>query len=291
MTNIEAIRQAAEALERSGVESARLESELLAAHVLGMTRPQLHLEAHREIKESDLKKLSGLLNQRCRRIPLQHLLGTVSFCGLEMKVNPNVLIPRPETEQLAEKAWNLVRTMEEAGTNPPVVLDLGTGSGCLAICIAAHCPNANIYASDISTAAIEIAMGNALRHGLATRVHFVSGDLFCALPPGRRLDVIVSNPPYIPTEEIDSLAPEVRNHDPHLALDGGPDGLHFYRRIATESRPVVRTGARILMEIGCEQAPAIESIFGEAGWRIETVENDYTQRPRFIQARLAPSLF
>lgn len=288
MTNIEAIRQATEALEKSGVESARLESELLLAHVLGMNRPQLQLAAHRELKEGDGDELSRLLNQRCRRIPLQHLLGTVSFCGLEMKVNPEVLIPRPETEQLAEKAWSLVHTMEEAGTTSPVVMDLGTGSGCLAISMAAHCPNATIFASDISASALETAKENALRHGLVRQVRFLMGDLFSPLPPGTRLDLIVSNPPYIPTAEISSLAPEVQNHDPRLALDGGSDGLLFYRRIAVESRRMVRAGARILLEIGFNQAPAIETLLAEAGWKVEAVEKDYTRRPRFIQARLLP---
>lgn len=286
MTHLEAIHQATRFLEQAGVESARWESELLLAHLLGVNRPQLQLDAHRQLPPADWDKLKALLERRGRRIPLQHLLGAVSFCGLDLEVNPRVLIPRSETEQLAERAWKLVRALEKARPYPPVVMDLGTGSGCLALSIAAHCPQAAIYASDVSPLALATAQSNARRLGLESRVRFLTGDLFSALPPEIELDFIVSNPPYIPTADIEQLAPEVRDHDPKLALDGGEDGLRFYRRIAVESHRVARTGTYLWLEIGYDQARPVESILEDAGWRVEAVEEDYTGRPRFVQAQL-----
>src|SRR5262249_34624698 len=162
-----------------------------------------------------------------------------SFCGLEIAVNRNVLIPRPETELLAQRAATLLQPLPA-----PRVLDLGTGSGCLAIALAVNCPAADIVATDISEEALQVARANAARHGVGAQIQFHRGDGFAAVPGHLRFDLIVSNPPYVASAEIAALEPEVRDHDPRLALDGGADGLEFYRRLAVEAPASLKPAGR-----------------------------------------------
>ena len=266
------------------VESPRLQTELLLAHVLRLQRLQLYLNFERVLNQEELKQLRELVRRRGQRQPLQHLVGSTSFCGLEIAVSPKVLIPRPETELLAERVWKSL-SQPDAPT-PQVVLDFGTGSGCLAIALAVKCPAIEVHALDISTDAINIANRNAQRHIVSDRIEFHTGDGFAALPGGLRFDLIVSNPPYIPSAAIDQLEPEVRAHDPRLALDGGADGLHFYRRLADEAPPFLKPACRIMLELGDQQAEAVREIFTRLNWMIEAVEADYTGRPRILVARL-----
>jgi release factor glutamine methyltransferase len=165
-------------------------------------------------------------------------------------------------------------------------LDFGTGSGCLAIALAVKSPAARIHALDISPDALEVAKQNATRHQVRDRIQFVAGDGFAALPDGSRFDLIISNPPYVPGAEIESLEPEVRDHDPRGALDGGADGLDFFRRFAAEARPFLQSGGRLLLEFGDGQADAIKTIFEAQNWIVESVLPDYTQRPRILTARV-----
>ena len=261
MTNAEAIQTATDALAAAGVENARVDAEWLMAHVLNCRRPELGLRRSETLTQPQAAQWHALIDRRAERIPLQHLLGTADFCGLEMAVNDNVLVPRPETEGLAEAAWQFANALER-----PAVLDLGTGSGCLAIAIAVNCPGAGVHALEVSPAAIAVARANAARHQVSDRIIFHEGDGFEALPGGLSFDLIVSNPPYIPTAEIENLQPEVRNHDPRVALDGGPDGLDFFRAIAALARAALRPGGRLMLEIGDGQAEAVAALLADAGW-------------------------
>ena len=281
VTVLEVIRRSSEFLAKRGVDSPRLQAELLLAHAMGLPRMKLYLNFDRELSGPEQDLARGFVKRRGDREPLQHIVGSTSFCGLEIAVTPAVLVPRPETELLAVRA---VKFLQSRGTAPATVLDFGTGSGCLAIVIAAQVPAAELHAADISGAALQIAQRNAERHQLAGRIHFYDGDGFGALPAELRFDLIVSNPPYIAREEIKALQPEVRDHDPRLALDGGPDGLDFYRRLAGEGAKRLNGGGRLMVELGDGQDTAARALFESEHWRVEGVENDDTGRARILIA-------
>jgi release factor glutamine methyltransferase len=282
VTVLEVIQRSAEFLARKGVESPRLQIELILAHALRMPRMHLYLNFEKELTPDELTEAREMVKRRGEREPLQHILGTTSFCGLEMAVNRHVLIPRPETEILAERAWTHLKGLAPEGQ--PKALDFGTGSGCLAIALAVHCPAAEVWAVDVSPEALEVARENALRHGVHERIQFHQGNGFEAIPPGTRFDLIVSNPPYIPTAEIETLQPEVRDHDPRQALDGGADGLVFYRMFATAAEKFLVPSGTVMLEFGDGQETAIREIFQTERWQVPAVEKDYTQRPRFLIA-------
>jgi release factor glutamine methyltransferase len=256
--------------------------ELLLAHVLQVPRLKLYLNFERALSPTELDALRTMVKRRGEREPLQHIVGSTSFCGLEIEVNPDVLIPRPETELLVERACGLLQARE---SKPATTLDFGTGSGCAAIAIPRQCPNARVLAVDVSPAALAVARRNAERHGVADRIQFHNGDGFSSLPDGLTFDLVVANPPYIPTEEIGTLEPEVRNHDPRLALDGGPDGLAFYRILAREAAFRVFPGAFAALEFGDGQEGPVQELFRNHGWEIDGVTNDYSSRPRILIAR------
>lgn len=282
MTLLEAIQRSSEFLARKGVESPRLQAELLLAHVLGLPRMKLYLEFERRLVEGEVNSLRELVRRRGGREPLQHLVGSTSFCGFEMAVTRDVLIPRPETELLAERA---IKFLQGVGSGEVSALDFGTGSGCLAIVIAAKCAGARVAALDISEAALAVARQNAARHGVGERIVFHCGDGFATLPAGMKFDLIVSNPPYIPSAEIATLQAEVRDFDPRAALDGGEDGLAFHRRLASEAGQWLRPGGRVMVEFGDGQETALGGLFASAGWLVEAVETDDTGRARFLIAR------
>lgn len=281
MTVNEVIQRGAEFLQRHGVDSPRLQSELLLAHVLKLPRLQLYLNHDRPVAEPELGAVRALVQRRAKREPLQHLVGATSFCGLEIAVSPAALIPRPETETLAELA---LAALKRAGVAEPDVLDFGTGTGCVAIALAAPCPTARVHALDVSDAALTLARANAKRHGLARRVHFHQGDGFRALPAELRFDLLVSNPPYIPTADIAALQPEVRDFDPRGALDGGADGLDFYRLLASEAPAWLKAGGGLFAEFGDGQAEAVTRLFTNAGWTRVAVHRDLDGRPRVVEA-------
>lgn len=284
MTVLEVIQRSSEYLARKGVESPRLQIELILAHLLQMPRLKLYLNFNRLLTTTELDALRGLVQRRAAREPVQHILGSTSFCGLEMAVTPEVLVPRPETELLAERAWEFLKQCEASGQAPGRVLDFGTGSGCLAIALAVQVPQAQVSALDISETALQVARQNALRHGVEGRIQFHAGDGFAALPAGSEFDLLVSNPPYIPSAEIGHLEPEVRGHDPHTALDGGRDGLDFYRRLAVEAPTFLAPGGRLMLEFGDGQEEALRQILSEPTWVIDAVAKDYSKRPRILIA-------
>jgi release factor glutamine methyltransferase len=294
VTVLEVIKLSAQFLERKGVDSPRLQAELLLAHVLCMPRMQLYLNFERalSVKEEDL--LREMVKRRGAREPLQHVTGSTSFCGLEIEVSPDVLVPRPETELLAQEGWDFLNERARSGGVPlhngaesaaRAALDFGTGSGCLAIALAVHCPEARVVALDISAQALEVARKNALHHGVMNRIEFVLGDGLGAVPSGMDFDLILANPPYIPTAEIDALEPEVRHYDPRGALDGGSDGLVFYRQLAARAGALLKPNGKIMTEFGGGQESAVADLFRGENWIVERVVNDYTHRPRILVAR------
>ena len=278
MTVLEAIQRSSEFLARKGVESARLNAELLLAHVLSIPRMRLYLDFERMLGEPEVNGLRALVIRRSQREPLQHILGQTSFCGLDFKVTKDVLVPRPETELLAEQAWEFLASAGEA----PRVFDYGTGSGCLAVTLAVRSSSAHVIAVDMSAAALEVARDNSRTHGVAERIEFIEGDGLSRLTPG--LALIVGNPPYIPSAEIAGLAPEVRDFDPRMALDGGNDGLDHYRGLAERSRGFLTPGGKVMLEFGDGQGTNIQRIFQEQNWIVEALVEDYNHKPRIIVA-------
>lgn len=285
MTVLEVIQRSADYLAKKGVESPRLQIELLLAHQLKLPRLQLYLNFDRVLSPADINALREQVTRRGERVPLQHLVGSVSFCGLEIGVGPEVLIPRPETELLAERAIRCLNERAAAGATSLRALDFGTGSGCLALLIAARCPAVEMHAVDVSPAALERARDNARKLSLDSRVTFHLGDGFSSWDSGRPLDLLVSNPPYIPTDEIPQLQPEVRDFDPHLALDGGQDGLTFYRRLASEGPRYMNSGGSLLLELGDGQGESVQELLLAENWVVDAILPDYSSRPRVLVAR------
>jgi release factor glutamine methyltransferase len=289
VTVLEAIQRSTEFLARKGVDSPRLQAELLLAHLLKQPRMRLYLDFERSLAPVDVDAFRELIKRRGQREPLQHIMGSTSFCGLEIGVSREALIPRPETELLAERGWTFLNQLSTKlstiNHQPPTALDFGTGSGCVAIALAFKCPTAEVYAVDVSPGALALARQNAARHGLAERIRFLHGDGFAALPEGTRFDLIISNPPYIPSGDIASLQPEVRHYDPPRALDGGPDGLNYGRCLAAESAPFLRPRGFLMLEFGDGQAERLRNIFQEQKWVVEAIEADYTQQLRIMVAR------
>ena len=277
MTVLEAIQKSADFLAKRDVESPRLQAELLLAHRLKMPRMKLYLNFDRALSTEETDTYREMIKRRSQREPLQHIIGSTSFCGYEVAVNRHALVPRPETEILAESGWTFLATRDSASA-----LDVGTGTGCIAIALAAKCPNAKTFASDISPEALALAKENAAKNNV--RIEFLQGDGFAAVPPDARFDLIISNPPYIPTAEIETLQPEVRDFDPRQALDGGADGLDFYRMFATKAKTFLKPGGKIMLEFGDDQAPAIREIFENEKWIVEAVKDDYSQRARILIA-------
>lgn len=281
MTVLEAIQKSADFLTKKGVESARLNAELLLAHQLKLPRMKLYLNFERVLTPVETDGLRELVKRRAAREPLQHITGTTSFCGHEITVNRHALIPRPETELLAELGWKFLSERQT-----PAALDFGTGTGCIAIAIAAKCPTAKVTALDISTEALALAKQNAEQNKVAERIVFLPSDDFTALTGLNQFDLIISNPPYIASAEIAILEPEVKDFDPRAALDGGADGLDFYRRLAAEAKPFLKPDGKIMVEFGDGQAEDIKTIFETVKWIVEAIQEDYSQRARILTARI-----
>ena len=283
VTVLEVIQKSGEFLERKGVESPRLQIELILEHVLKLPRLELYLNFERPITEKETEALRECVRRRGQREPLQHILGTTSFCGIEIKSGPQALVPRPETESLAELAWKRLWKLAETGESAsPKVLEVGVGTGCVSIAIATNAPSASIVGVDCSAEALDLARENVTACDLGTRVSLVESDAFAGLPDGDEFDLVVSNPPYIPSAEIETLAPEVRDHDPRAALDGGGDGLDFYRMLAEHGAIWLRPTGAMLLEFGDGQAAALQEIFSHRGWIVDAVERDLSDKERFI---------
>jgi release factor glutamine methyltransferase len=282
MTVLEAIQKSAEFLGKKGIEPPRLQAELLLAHLLKLPRMKLYLNFERVLTPAETDALRDFVKRRGQREPLQHIIGSTSFCGFEITVNRHALVPRPETELLAEAGWDFLVTRHSSLVT---ALDFGTGTGCIAIALAAKCPGAKITATDVSAEALVLAKENAARNNVAERIELLQSDGFAALSKGERFDLIISNPPYIPSAEITTLQPEVRDFDPRAALDGGADGLDFYRKLAAEAKPFLKPDGEIILEFGDGQAEAVKNVFEVQKWIVEAVKEDYSHRARILVAR------
>jgi release factor glutamine methyltransferase len=270
---LEVLRGTERYLADRGVENARLNAEHLLAHALGLKRMELYLQFDRPLTESERAPLRDLVKRRGAREPLQHVLGTAEFHGRTFACDKRALVPRPETEQLVELALEVAKEKTAAS-----ILDIGTGSGVIALTIALELPSATLHATDLSPDALALAAENAARHALTDRIVFHQVDL---LPPDdARFDLIIANLPYIPAGEIASLSPEVR-HDPASALDGGADGLDLIRRLIDTAPDRLAPGGALLLEIGLGQADAVNALLSARKFRDISVRPDYQNIPRF----------
>jgi len=279
-----ALIEAAELLRGAGIESAHLDAEVLLCHVLRIEQAEFYLGVDSAIRIEDERRVRELLLRRVKREPLAYITGRKEFWSLDFAVTPDVLIPRPDTELLVEL------TLERAQWYPCQsslrILDVGTGSGAIAISLAKELPEAQIWAVDVSAAALKIARVNSARHGVASRIRFLQGDLFEPVSePEKSFDVIVSNPPYIRSGELSELAPEIRDWEPTIALDGGPDGLATYRRIVDKASRYLVPGGHVLLEIGDETDKAVAELAARAGdYGTASVHQDYAGKDRVIAA-------
>ena len=278
MTPRELLKLLSAEMTAAGVPDADIDAQLLLSHVTGQNPLNLRLDSWSQVSLADEEQFRALCEKRKTRTPLQYLTGVQSFLGRDFHVDERVLIPRPETELLAERAIQLL--LEEK--YPPKALDLCCGSGCLAVSMALGVPNADVHAADLSEGALTVTRLNAERLGAKVTLH--QGDLFDALPE-TKFNLIVSNPPYIPAADCLCLQEEVRR-EPIMALDGGADGYDFYRRIAENAPRFLHTGGTLLMEVGFDQAERVMALCQDAGLTPVAIHEDYQHIARMVEARL-----
>jgi release factor glutamine methyltransferase len=304
MRALEKLKETTEFLKRYGIEDAGREAEIILAHYLRTDRT-VFFRDNPIIGEDENEKIDELFRRRSQREPLQYILGYVDFYGLKIKVGKGVLIPRPETELLVEEAIKKVRSQQ---TNPPpppfakggrggitnsslvthhsllFILDLCTGSGCLAIALAREFPNAQVYGTDISEVAIKYAKENVEINGISN-VNFLKGNLFepiAQLVTHVMFDIIISNPPYIKKKDIKNLQPEIKDWEPIDALDGGEDGLDYYRAVIPKARDYLKEGGHLMLELGVSQADAVREISKNAGFIDISLIKDYAGIERIL---------
>jgi release factor glutamine methyltransferase len=270
------------ALEAAGLSSARIDAEWLLAGLLGVGRVAVRLDLAETVPAPIAERYARAVSRRARREPLQRILGWEEFRGVRVRLTDAVLVPRPETETLVE--WGLA-LLPPSGGRRLLAIDLGTGSGCIACALASERPDLDVIAVDVSPAAAAVARDNAQALGLAARVGVVAADLLDGLRD-LSADLIVSNPPYLPSTLVPELAPEVRIHEPRLALDGGADGLTLIRRIATTARRYLRpSGALAIETAGGDQVEAAAALLRAAGWDRVAVRADLVGIERFVAGR------
>jgi release factor glutamine methyltransferase len=262
----------AEYFKKKGVDSPRLTMELMLSHVLGLTRFDLYLQFDRPLSEEELVTLRQMVKRRAAREPLQYILGEAHFYRRVFKVTPDVLIPRPETELLVEESLRRVQSLR--------CLDVGTGSGCIGITIVLERPETEVIAIDRSAPALALAQENAEKLG-AKNITFQQVDIFDteAVTALGSFDLVVSNPPYISASEMNALEPEVREHEPQVALTDNGDGYAFYRRFIELAPTLIRDGASLFLEIGYGQGPTLRRMFSDAGFTVDILTDlDRTER-------------
>ena len=279
-----ALQQGAARLFAAGVDNAELDAEVLLRHVLELAQSALYLRLKDRLSSADQEQFQKLLKRRAAREPLAYITGNKEFWSLDFIVTPAVLIPRPETELLVDLALDCARGLP--GRQRIKILDVGTGSGAIAVSLAKHLPESEVWAVDISAASLRVAEANAKRHNVAELVRFLQGDLLDALDQvGTTFDLILSNLPYVRSAELAGLAPEIRDWEPRTALDGGADGLDYSRRLIGAAPSHFNEGGRMLLEIGSDAAQAVVDLFARAGcYEPARVHRDYAGRDRAVAA-------
>jgi release factor glutamine methyltransferase len=294
MRLLDALKSSTEYLEDAGIEDAFADAEILTFHAAGIDRLAAYAD-NPGISKDLVAKIRRLTKRRAKGEPLQYIVGSVEFLGLTIAVGKGVLIPRPETELLAEEAIKQVRS-EESGArgtpsgqalrhHPLKILDLCTGSGCIALTLAKALPDADIYGTDVSKAALRFARKNASANGIVN-VTFLEGTLFGPLPAGAVFNLIVSNPPYIVSSDIAGLQREIKDWEPREALDGGTDGLDFYREIFRDAGRHMSRGGLVICELGFGQADAVRKIAAESGFGNITIRKDFAGIDRILKAEV-----
>ncbi|MFW6107246.1 MAG: peptide chain release factor N(5)-glutamine methyltransferase [bacterium] len=262
--------------ETKGIETARVDAELLLAHALGWERIQLYARFDHQPGEDVLASFRRMVRHRAKRVPARYLTGETEFYSLTFAVSPAVLIPRPETEFLVERALELLPSERDL-----LVADLGTGCGAIAVAVARQRPGARVVATDASPQALEVARANARRHQVAERIDFRQGQWFAALRAEERFEALLSNPPYVARGELEQAMPEVRDHEPRAALDGGPDGLDALRVLVAEAPAWLKAGGWLVVEMGQGQANAVRRLAeAQKSYTAVEVRPDYRGIPR-----------
>jgi release factor glutamine methyltransferase len=281
LTVLEIIKKTTDFFAGKGIESARLNAELLVGHALGLKRMQLYLQFERPLSEPELEKIRPLVRRRGQHEPVQYILGETEFFGVKLRVDRRALIPRPETEQLLELVT------QQLAVPPVQILDLGTGSGAIALALAKHYPEASVTAVDLSEEALVLARENAAALDLAGRVNFLHSHWFEQLSADARFDLIVGNPPYLTAAETAAAAPEVRAFEPVQALTAdGPEGLADLQVIIAAAPKFLAPGGLLALETGIGQHAALLRLAQEAGFTAVESRQDLTKRDRFVLATL-----
>ncbi|MBW2137767.1 MAG: peptide chain release factor N(5)-glutamine methyltransferase [Deltaproteobacteria bacterium] len=283
----ELLRVTADYLAAKGIDSPRLSSEVLLAHSLGVDRIDLFLSFDKPLTDQEISRYRALVKRRVRREPVQYITGKQEFWSMEFMVNPHVLIPRPESELLVECAISIHGEAPGPAEEGVIILDLGTGCGALAVALAKELERATIWATDISDQALEVARENARRHGVDGKINFRKGDLFGALGEEEiRFDIIMSNPPYVPSDSFQSLQPEIRDYEPRTALDGGAGGTDHIERIIKDGAGYLKCGGWLLLEMGPEQiSGALQVLESNDLYGENKIVKDYSRQYRVLMAR------
>lgn len=278
-TILDYLKLSADYLAGKGIPSARLDAEILLGHVLEKDRVHLYVHFDQPLQVNEVDAYRTLIARRAGRIPVAYLTGEKEFFSRSLSVRPGVLVPRPETELLIE---HVVEWAKERG--PLTLVDVGTGSGAIAVTLALELPQAIVLATDVSPEALKVARANAAELGVGERVHFHLGPWLAPLRD-TMVDAVVSNPPYIPSRQIETLEPEVRVHEPRLALDGGPDGLDAYRALIPQAAAQVGPGGLLALEVGAGQAESVAQLGQAAGWEWSGTYKDHAQIDRVVTMR------
>jgi release factor glutamine methyltransferase len=281
----EALQLIAQTFRAAGIDDADADARVLAGHALHLDRARLISQSDRVLEAREVNAISGLAARRLKREPVSRILGRKEFWSLALAITPDVLVPRPETETVVEGALDFVvrngLRMEKLR-----ILDIGTGSGALLVALLNELPNATGIGTDISRAALEAAQINVAQFGFESRSSLIACDMAAGVQG--QFDLVVSNPPYIARGQIASLAPEVRDYDPMMALDGGGDGLTAYRSISADAKRILAQGGRLFVEMGAGQEPAVRELFTNAGLEVGIARNDLAGTPRVLGASFVP---
>jgi release factor glutamine methyltransferase len=281
----DALQLVAQTFRAAGIEDADVDARVLAGHALHLDRARLISQSDRVLEAREVNAISGLAGRRLKREPVSRILGRKEFWSLPLAVTPDVLVPRPETETVVEGALDFVvrggLRMEKLR-----ILDIGTGSGALLVALLNELPNATGIGTDISRAALETARINITQFSFEGRCSLIACDMAAGVQG--QFDLVVSNPPYIARGDIASLAPEVRDYDPIMALDGGDDGLAAYRSISADAKRLLAQGGRLFVELGAGQEPAVRELFTNAGLAVGVARNDLAGTPRVLGAGFVP---